>query len=286
MRGHRNKPCTAVKPGILYLVLPVALALSGLAAAQQIEQKDQIWVTSVIRETGQPVIPVFDGWFPNFDGTRSLCFGYFNMNTAQTLEIPHGDQNYLSDARFREMSPTHFEPTPLAYRRKFCVFTVEVPVDFRQDETIVWHLTSAGQALSVPGHVLPAYVLDEPNSLGRGRMAPAISTPGEDTLARGRRGEHFSKTWNGSVDMPLAIDYTITHDRGEVWVGWSKFSGPGTVQFAQDEHEVPSDGSVQTQSVVFGAPGDYILQLQSIESTADFEFFCCHSNAYFQVSVR
>ena len=269
-----------------WIVSGLALALPGILSAQQIEQSKQVWASAVVREFGQPVIPIFDGWFANSDGSKTLCYGYFNLNTAQTLDIPHGEANYLSDERYRFATPTHFDPRPPQYRRKFCVFTIDVPADFPANQTIDWHLTSAGEALSVPGHVLPAYVLDEPDSIGRGRKAPTLSMPGTTGKTRGRRGITFEPVLRVTAGEALEIPYEVEHDNTSVWVGWTQFSGPGQVSFSVGEATVTADGSPQQVSVVFSEPGDYVVQLQSISSTADFEFFCCHSNAYYKVTVR
>ena len=43
------------------------------ALAQQIELSNQIWSAEVIRTKGQPVIPLFDGWFPNEDGSSTAA---------------------------------------------------------------------------------------------------------------------------------------------------------------------------------------------------------------------
>jgi hypothetical protein len=37
--------------------------------------------------------------------------------------------------------------------------------------------------------------------------------------------------------------------------------------------------------VTFGAPGDYRLLVQSINSTTAFEFHCCWTNGYVNVTV-
>ena len=72
-----------------------SLFLSLAAHAQQIELSNQIWSAELIRTKGQPVIPLFDGWFPNDDGSRTICFGFFNMNTQEALNVPVGESNYL-----------------------------------------------------------------------------------------------------------------------------------------------------------------------------------------------
>ena len=35
----------------------------------------------LLRPSGGPVVPIFEGWYPNPDGTYELSFGYFNVNT-------------------------------------------------------------------------------------------------------------------------------------------------------------------------------------------------------------
>ena len=40
------------------------------------------------------MIPLFDGWYPKPDDSYGLCFGYFNLNTEQVLEIPLGPDSF------------------------------------------------------------------------------------------------------------------------------------------------------------------------------------------------
>ncbi len=68
--------------------------------------------TDPLRPRGQNVIPLYDGWFPNPDGSYTLCFGYFNMNTEQTLDVPLGERNRLEPAIYDGVQPTHFDPVP------------------------------------------------------------------------------------------------------------------------------------------------------------------------------
>jgi len=42
------------------------------------------WSVEMIRPTGQLVAPVFEGHYPNPDGTHSLVFGYHNLNTEES----------------------------------------------------------------------------------------------------------------------------------------------------------------------------------------------------------
>ena len=87
------------------------------------------------------------------------------------------------------------------------------------------------------------------------------------------------------TDNPIQLMAWIEHPDRQVWVGWAKHTGPGDVQFGFPESEVNIAQSPAGVSVVFNEPGDYIIRMQTIDSVAAFEFYCCHSNAYFNVSV-
>ena len=51
----------------------------------------------LVREVGGPVIPIFEGWFPNPDGTYQLCFGYFNTNTIETFDNTNEQDRHAID---------------------------------------------------------------------------------------------------------------------------------------------------------------------------------------------
>ena len=256
-----------------------------MTGAQQIDLSQQTWSAEIIRDHGQPVIPLFDGWYPNEDGTRTMCFSYFNMNREEAVDIHLGKDNHLSDERFKALVPTHFDPLPPRYRHVFCAFTVTVPEDFGQDERITWTLTSNGQTLSVPGKLLAPYVLDEPASDGRGNLAPLVKLSPNGQNIRGRTGIHTPQPIAATVGETLALTAWIEHPNEEVWVGWSHHSGPGKVQFDQKEHQVKTlIGSTQVQAT-FNDPGEYVVRMQTIDNIAAFEFYCCHTNAYFHINV-
>lgn len=269
----------------LFLCL-ACMQFTQLAVAQQISITEHTWSADLIRPRGQPVIPLFDGWFPNPDGTRTLCYSFFNLNTEQSLTIPLGEKNYLDDERFSAQLPTHFDPLPPRYRHKFCVFTVTVPADFSSSETIVWHLSSAGEDLKIPGHILPPFVLDEPISDGRGDIAPWIRLSENGEPVRGRKGSTRESTVIGRVGEAVELKAWIEHPDEEVWVGWAKHSGPGTVEFDEIEYTMAPNGEPATVQATFSEAGSYLIRLQSIDSIAAFEFYCCHSNAYVHVDIN
>ena len=269
------------------LVIPAVLA--GTVTAQQIGLPNQTWSAEVIRDSGQPVIPLFDGWYPNDDGTKTICFGYFNMNKVEALDIPWGEDNYLeTDYPGLDLSdvslPSHFDPLPPRYRHVFCAFPITVPGDFSVNHRITWHLSSNGQALSTPGKVIPPYVMDEPDSHGRGDRAPAVRLSESGTAVRGRTGIHSSGTINARVGQAVSLEAWIDHPEEEVWVGWSHHSGPGEVSFNNKEYEMASGEPTEVQAS-FSEPGQYVVRMQTIDSIAAFEFYCCHTNAYYHINV-
>jgi len=264
---------------ILFSLLPVSIY------GQQIELPQQYWSAELIRPHGQPVIPLFDGWFQNDDGSNTMCFGYFNLNSKQAVDIPIGEANYLSDTRFSTLLPTHFDPLPPRYRHIFCAFSITVPEDFGRDEKIVWHLSSAGEKLSVPGHLKPAYVLDEPSSKGRGNLAPLIRLDAKGAGIRGRKGIHNRNTLSATVGQPLTVEAWIEHPDPEVWTGWSHHAGTGKVDFDTQETMITTASGHASVNATFSEPGEYTIRLQTIDSVAAFEFYCCHSNAYYNISV-
>ena len=128
-----------------------------------------------LRPAGQPVIPIFEGWYSEPDGSYGLCFGYHNLNLDETLDIPLGPDNFIEPARFDGVQPTHFDPVPMdAALRYYCVFTVNVPEDFGNQD-VVWTLRIDGQDYSVPGHIRAfEYIIQEPDHPSLNSVAPLV----------------------------------------------------------------------------------------------------------------
>jgi len=100
--------------------LATAVLVAGLLAAgwttlrAQHPTDNMEWMFSNLRPAGQPVIPIFDGWYQKADGSYDLCFGYFSLNTRESLDIPLGTDNFIEPKRFDGGQPTHFQPVPSA----------------------------------------------------------------------------------------------------------------------------------------------------------------------------
>ena len=250
---------------------------------------------ATLRPRGQHVIPLFEGWFPNDNGSYTLCFGYFNMNTEQQVEVPLGEANRIEPAEFDGAQPTHFDPVPAPeltrpYRHHWCVFSVEVPSDFGRKD-VIWTLETQGDELSVPGSLLPSYVLDETETFGRDAVAPYLSSNDNPPNFRGRRG-----LWEGprqaKVGEPLPLIARVRHPEAGTWIYWTLHQGPNSVEFSQAEMTLNVADGVATTTATFHEPGSYVLRVQVIndterrsEPTYGFEFYCCWTNGYVRVNV-
>jgi hypothetical protein len=275
----------------------------------------------LVRAVGGPVVPIFEGWFPNPDGTFQLCFGYFNTNTEEIFDIPVGPANHVEPAEYNGLQPTHFMPQPDGGRRHYCVFSVTVPADWG-DRDVVWTIVDerTGQEFSSPGRLVHStYQHDEPLQPSRNNSPPKVRLQAEGHLAEGRVGfgrGMASEVLQARVGVPFELTARVRRDNPfreddarAIRVRWFKYQGPGDVDFIPNWDSwkeemvgwVPADawlgsdtayGNVITEAV-FSEPGEYIVQAQAYNSvgrpvyeTSDFEFWCCWTNAFVRIQVE
>ena len=270
------------RPCIIGVALALLLGASGEAQVTPVSQRS--FNEQVLRPSGQPVIPLYEGYYPNPDGTYEICFGYFNLNTQEDLDLPLGPANFIEPAEFDGGQPTHFDRVPAGnYRRYLCVFTVNVPADFG-DREVVWTLVRDGQAVSTPGKVLQAYILDEVASGGRGDLAPILRFGANDAEFQGRTG-FTAEPRTVAVGDPLTLNVWVDHPANRTWVGWTQHQGPGKVDFAEREISVDKADGMATTTASFSEPGDYLIRVQAIDRTSSFEFHCCWTNGYIPIRV-
>lgn len=137
-------------------------------------------------QSGQTVSPAYEGWLENDDGSYSMVFGYMNRNWAEELDVPIGEDNFLSPGPLDQGQPTHFRP-----RRNRFVFMVRVPADFG-DQEVVWTLTAQGETkhaygtLGIDQRLDNIVIASETGALGigasdaetRANTAPVIEVQG------------------------------------------------------------------------------------------------------------
>ena len=129
----------------LAVALSSVLTLAGASRAS----------AQVVHDRGQNVVPVYEGWERNADGTFTMVFGYFNRNREEEPFVPVGQNNMFEPGDADRSQPTHFYP-----RRQQFMFRVAVPKDFGEKE-LVWTLVSNGRTDKAYGSLLPGYEIGE-----------------------------------------------------------------------------------------------------------------------------
>ena len=256
------------------------------------------WSPQMIRPSGRPIVPVYEGYFQNDDGSYTISFGYASMNLEEALHIPLGPDNFIEPAEFDGPQPTYFKEIHPRIRRPWNSFLIRVPADFG-DQRIVWTLKNHGQTYSTPGHITePSYLIETPLAPARYQQgtssgyAPMLRFDPADPWAHGLSGTRFGPL-TARVGEPLEIPAYVNsgetlYEEPESWLYWMHYSGPGDVVFSEDEVEIAlTEGEgIGTTRVTFSEAGDYVLLVQSIETLRNsFEYHCCWTNGWVEVTV-
>src|SRR5436190_7583302 len=102
---------------VVSLCLCVSVFAQNPAQAQLPTELAQVRFNS-----GQNIVPYFEGWIRNPDGTFDLVFGYFNRNWKEELTIPAGSDNNVEPG-----GPDAGQPTYFLARRQRWMYRLRVP---------------------------------------------------------------------------------------------------------------------------------------------------------------
>ena len=116
--------------------------------------------------SGQDIVPYFEGWIRNPDGTFDLVFGYFNRNWKQELAIPAGPDNKVEPGGPDAGQPAYFLP-----RRQRWIYRLRVPADFGNKEAI-WTITANGRTETAYGNLLAAQEINDRVVSSNGNLDP------------------------------------------------------------------------------------------------------------------
>jgi hypothetical protein len=242
----------------------IALASVGRPAAQQFHY----W-------SGQNVVPVFEGWERNSDGSFSMVVGYLNRNVEETLDVPIGADNNIQPGNPDQGQPTFFAPG----RHKY-VFRIRVPKDFSTTQRIVWSLTVRGKTEKANFFLLPEWETNtqvfgqnSANGLGGGTYGATLPTisvdgtqsvtlPAKATLAAVVNPGKAPPPEPGTAEAPRAANRA----RGRTQrIEWLQFRGPvgGRVTFEPGTPVVTDGKAVATAS--FNMPGTYVVRAFAAE---------------------
>jgi len=151
------------------------LALCELAGsfAARAQPPTPTYISQTKFNTGQDVVPVYEGWLRNSDGTFTFVFGYFNRNWKEELVIPTGVDNRLEPGPADRGQPTYF-----LSRRQSWIFRVTVPADWGNKE-LVWTLTAHGRSEKAYATLTPEEELSERIIMTRGNLNPGDDDPNQ-----------------------------------------------------------------------------------------------------------
>jgi hypothetical protein len=271
------------------LIAVLFLATRTPLQAQRGAPPNRDWPLAVanVLPSGQPVVPIFESWIPNPDGTIQFSFGYVNLNSQEALHIPLGPDNFIEPRKFDGFQPTHFDVAPrerARFARHQSVFIVTVPKGFKGD--VVWTLRVRGQTYSSPARATrEEYGIEDLESLTESPVAPTLRFAASGLSGRGRQA-FVAGPVTGEVGKPLPMSIGIDLlSRPSSIVTWYHHQGPGKVTFEPKEVVVKSGGDVKT-TATFSEPGDHVVRITAIESLAALEQHCCYTNGYVKVTVR
>jgi hypothetical protein len=236
---------------------------------------------------GQDVVPSFDGWVRNADGTFTLVFGYMNRNYEEELAIAAGPDNKLEPGDADQGQPTYFLP-----RRHQWLFRVKVPADFGNKE-IIWTITANGRSEKAYGHLFPSEEILERVIQTRGNLNPGLDDPNQPPsisiapITGATAGSPVmlsamvsddglpkpsAPKSNAAAASPRGQSNTATRARIGLNVSWFEYRGPAKVRFGEEGPILVTEGQAITKAL-FPQAGRYVLQATAndgeLSTTAD-----------------
>lgn len=312
-----------MKKLIAIVGVAATLVLQGWSPAVAQETAKTAWPTSPLDRgmvtEGLPVIPLFEGFYQNPDGTYTFEFGFWNRNQEQSFVVPIGEDNSIEPAEYDGVQPTVFPPSKArGYNHGNTTgnFTVTVPGEFAENGgAVVWTIRTNGSANSVPGEAVPSYGLSLGPQAG-GSLPPALKLvedgpelwgsfsadgdPRERSTIRGLGGGSVRGSvanpvsMTGSVGAPLTLTvwaqdrFVPLNERKRVTAGvtWFTHQGPAPAEFGPVQ--IDPDGRA-TATASFSEPGRYLLLVRAdnFRGSGDSSIgdHCCWTNGYVEVNV-
>jgi len=253
----------------------IVMTMSLQAQAPNSPAKLPTELSNIHFNSGQSVVPYFEGWIRNPDGTFDLVFGYFNRNWQQEVAIPAGADNTVELG-----GPDAGQPTYFLTRRQRFVYRVRVPKDFGKKE-LVWSITANGRTENAFGSLIREQEITERVVMTNGGYDPGLNDqnkPPSITIA---------PTQKAVAGSPITLTASVTDDGlpkpratpaakatassafgGQVnssgaaprpaglTVSWMQYGGPAKVSFDTTGPISVTNGQA-TATATFTAPGTY-----------------------------
>jgi hypothetical protein len=181
-------------------LVSLAFAAGVIVAAQAPTSQLPTAIPQTKFVSGQNVVPYFDGWIRNADGSFDLVFGYFNRNWQETVIVPPGSDNRVEPGAADQGQPTVFLP-----RRQGWVYRVRVPSTFGK-QVVTWTLTVNGKTERAYGELLPVEEITERIVMTRGNLNPGEDDPNKPPSIS------IAPVQNVSTAQPIALTTLVADD--------------------------------------------------------------------------
>jgi len=229
--------------------------------------------------SGQDIVPYFEGWIRNKDGSFDLVFGYFNRNWEEEIAIAPGPDNLIEPGGPDRGQPTYFLP-----RRQGWVFRVRVPRDFGK-QAITWSITAHGRTEKAYGELLPVEEITERIIQTRGNLnsgdddpnkppvvtiapvqnaavnaaVPLVASVADDGLPKPRTVVTRPQTVSADGTIRAQANSSGGGPRRGLNVTWMQIHGPAKARIEPAGPIMVANGAAPA-SVKFSAPGTYVLR--------------------------
>jgi len=224
---------------------------------------------------GQNVVPVFEGWVPNEDGTFSLLFGYFNRNWEEDVFIPVGPNNHIDPG-----GPDLGQPTAFTPRRERNRFEIKVPKDFGNKE-VIWTITYRGKTEKAYGALVPQEVLSRRMVLANVQREFSDDDTGDATSTNTPPKVDIATVPPVTLPSRATLNLSVSDDavglsgyrfgggrRGvpAISVNWSTYRGPALASFEPASGKISdAKGGKLTAAATFKVPGTYVLRAAVVD---------------------
>jgi hypothetical protein len=240
-------------------------------------------------KSGASVTPAFEGWYENPDGSYSLLVGYYNRNTAETLDIPVGPLNKIEPGEPDQGQPTHFETG-----RQWGVFVIKVPKDFG-NKAVRWTIEANGEQQSVPLTLNKSYSVTPFKEAGMSNSPPKLTFVENGPKLMGPP-VGIAAELAGTVGEAVPIAVSVEDDQGlgrtksttVSTVSFHKYRGPGAIKFDNTRVLAKQQGERVSVKAIFDKAGEYIVRVQANDESGEGGggFQCCWTNALVKVNVK
>ena len=240
------------------------------------------YIPQIRFNSGQGVVPYYEGWIRNPDGSFDIVFGYFNRNWQQELAIPAGPDNKVEPGGPDAGQPTYFLP-----RRQRWIYRLGVPADFGKKEA-TWTITANGRTEKVLASLIPSEEINERVVMSNGNFDTGVNDPNkpptltvpasstatvtsaspltanvvDDGLPKPRPTPVPPPTnaTGGPVNFGAQVNSSGGNRPRGLRLTWIEYRGPAKVTFDPVGPVPVTSGQALTTAARFAAPGTYVVR--------------------------